>query len=113
MTKPIAPEEVIGLKKTIIPNFVIESFNELIAKNFLNNQSHIKQKDVVALIIQKYQSSITEGQINHETIRQRIFHEKWLDVENIYEAEGWKVNYDRPSYNETYEASFTFTAKRK
>jgi len=37
----------------------------------------------------------------------------WLDVGKIYENAGWKVEYDRPGFNESYEATFSFTAKRK
>jgi hypothetical protein len=31
-----------------------------------------------------------------------------LDVEDAYRKAGWKVEYDKPGYNETYEASFKF-----
>lgn len=45
--------------------------------------------------------------------RQDIFDKGWLNFEYAYEAVGWKVEYDKPGYNEDYPASFTFTEKRK
>lgn len=43
--------------------------------------------------------------------RNTVFKNKWLDVESLFENEGWKVNYDKPGYCESYEASFKFTRK--
>jgi hypothetical protein len=45
--------------------------------------------------------------------RGEIFHRGWLDVEDAYRAEGWTVVYDKPGYNESYAASFTFSARSK
>jgi hypothetical protein len=45
--------------------------------------------------------------------RNEIFKNHWLDVEEIYEEAGWQVAYDKPGYNETYEASFEFTDASK
>ncbi len=32
----------------------------------------------------------------------------WLNVEELYRAQGWTVTYDKPGYNESYPATFTF-----
>ncbi len=32
----------------------------------------------------------------------------WLDVEDVYREAGWVVEYDKPGYCESYEATFTF-----
>ncbi len=40
-----------------------------------------------------------------------IYERHLLDVEPSYRAEGWEVEYDKPGYNETYEATFTFRKK--
>lgn len=45
--------------------------------------------------------------------RQEIFDNGWLDIETVYEDSGWSVEYDKPGYNESYEASWTFKPKRK
>jgi hypothetical protein len=40
-----------------------------------------------------------------------VYAKGWLNFEAIYEEAGWKVVYDKPGYNETYDANFTFTKK--
>lgn len=40
--------------------------------------------------------------------RNVVFANKWLDIEDIYREQGWRVDYDKPAYNENYQASFTF-----
>jgi hypothetical protein len=100
--KPIKPSEVVDLKKNLFPDFVIEAFNELIAKNFRNKESVVRQLDVVNLILEK-NSNVTENDISNNN---------WLDVEDAYRSEGWSVEYDKPGYNESYPATFTFKVKR-
>jgi hypothetical protein len=43
--------------------------------------------------------------------RQEVFDNQWLDIEDIYREAGWKVSYDKPAYNETYKAYFTFSRR--
>jgi hypothetical protein len=97
---PITPEEAHEKKASTIPDFVIEAFNELIAENFNGKSSTVGQSDVIDRITTK--NSIE---------RHVIFRNNWLDVESVYEQSGWSVVYDKPGYNETYEATFTFTKK--
>lgn len=42
-----------------------------------------------------------------------VFKKGWLNVEYLFRAAGWEVQYDKPGYNETYEAYFTFSKKVK
>lgn len=97
--KPIKPEETVGLKKSMIPDEVIQSFNEMIAQNMSCGRSSFKQKDVVALIASK------GIDINE------LYEKQWLDVEDVFRAEGWIVEYDKPGFNESYDAVFTFRLK--
>lgn len=81
--KPITPAEVVDKKKDILPSFVIEAFNEIIAKNYSGNSSKFKQDDVIEAILNKM--PFDEGCINQRTVnRQGIFDNHWLDVEDIY-----------------------------
>ena len=100
MTKPIKPSEVLVLKKSLLPPEVIEVFNELIAENFSDGSSTFTQKEAIRRI--RVALNISDAD---------IFRLKFLDVEGIYRKEGWKVSYDKPGYNETYDATFTFTEK--
>lgn len=100
-SKPIKPSQAVSLKKSTIPDEVIDAFNELIAKNLSGNYSSFTQDQVVKLIVSK-------GIPSNE-----IYENHWLDVEDIYRKEGWSVEYDKPGYNESYAASFTFKVKTK
>lgn len=101
MSKPIKPSDIVEAKSGIIPDEVIDSFNELIAKNWNGLHAVVYQNDVVALIQSKMKIS-EEGS-------NRIYVHNWLDVEDIYEKVGWKVYYCKPAYFETYEPYFTFS----
>lgn len=100
---PITPDQVAEEKRTIIPDEVIAAFNELIAKNYRSGDGSaaVKQKDVVFLAIEK---------TGHT---RPAFDLDWLEVEDIYRGAGWNVEYDRPGYNETYDAVFIFTKKNR
>lgn len=99
--QPIAPHEVVEKKLNQIPDVVIESFNELIAKNFNGRDATITQDEVIERILSK----------NSKFDRRSIYDNHWLDVEDIYRSIGWNVQYDKPGYNETYRAFFIFKKK--
>lgn len=97
--KPITPSDIPSVKKNIIPDAVFEVFNELIAKNYSNGSARVTQAEVINELARK---GISNSQ---------IYTEKYLDIEDIYRENGWKVEYDKPGYNESYGAYFIFTAK--
>ena len=99
--KPISPADIAKKKIEVIPPLVIEVFNELLAKKFTAGSAKILQDDVIAAIISR--KSIT---------RAEIFEQGWLNVEEIYRAQGWRVEYDKPGYNESYKAYFTFEVEK-
>lgn len=98
--KPITPDEVVMIKKEIIPPEAIESFNELIAEKWNGRDSRVEQNEVVKRMIDKG--------IN----RTCIYSNSYLDVEDIYRAAGWLVRYCKPAYNEDYPSFFQFTKKK-
>lgn len=98
--KAITPREAKAKKTEAIPDVVIEAFNELILAYFDGDSATIEQDEVVKLIVKKGIS------------KNNIFERHYLDIEPIFEAAGWKVEYDKPGFNETYEATFTFKKKR-
>lgn len=99
--KPIKPSEVVTRKKETLPPEVITVFNNLIAKNWDGNEAVVKQTDAADAIA---------SALGIE--RHAVFDNHYLDVEQIYRSEGWLVEYDKPAYNETYEATFTFKEQR-
>lgn len=96
MTEPIKPEEVeFSATKT---DEVIQVFNELIQKYWDGTQARFKQDEAVGLITERM------GQKPGF-----LFENKYLDIEHLYRRAGWKVEYDKPGYNESYPATFTFS----
>lgn len=100
MSRPITPEDARN-HASPIPDLVFDVFNKYIAQGAGIRSVTFKQDDVVNALEQ------------HGFNRSEIFEKHWLDVEAIYEAAGWKVTYDKPGYNESYDATFTFTPNRE
>lgn len=99
--QPLKPFEVLPAKLEIMPDDVLRVFNELIASKFANGKARVLQKDVVNQLVE----------LGYD--KNEIYTNHWLDVEEIYESAGWKVTYDKPAYNETYDASFEFSDATK
>ena len=97
---PIKPSEIASEKEKTFPDAVIESFNELITQKFDRGSATIKKDEVVDLMVEKGLN------------RNQIFDKGWLNIEDVYEQAGWKVVYNRPAYNESYLATFTFTRQK-
>lgn len=94
MPGPISPNDA----QQTLPEEVYEAFNELIQTKLRGKTATVLQVDAATLIASKM--DITTKEV----------HERgYLDVEGAYRAIGWKVEYDKPGYNESYEASFKFT----
>ena len=97
MIKPIRPEEITHN----IPDFVIEAVNKLIKKNWNGREAIIKQDEIMALIS-------SNDPNDDKPSRREIYEHNWLDFENLYREAGWVVMYDKPGYNERYDAYFQF-----
>jgi hypothetical protein len=102
--QPITPDQVHEVRKKTIPSFVLQAFNELIVENMqANGISKVYQEDAICRML-KIEKEIVDSN--------QIFNMGWLNIECIYQDAGWKVEYDKPAYNETYRAFFTFIKKR-
>ena len=102
MVKPLAPSDVTAAQVELFPDFVIETWNTVIAKNWSGTQSRILQDDIMLELIAAAPMLINRGD---------VFARHWLDIEDVYRAEGWAVQYDKPAYNEDYPAYFVFKKK--
>ena len=101
--KPITPQEVVGKKREQLPDAVILAVNEMIVEKWNGTEASFKQDDLVARIIAK-DSNLTS---------KILFDSHHLDFEEIYQKEGWLVEYDKPGFNETYPATFSFKRKKR
>ena len=106
MILPIKPAEVQELINKSFPDFVIQAFNSCIQANWIasSGRATFTTAKVVAEMIK------IQGSQNLDS--STVYSNKWLDVEPLYRDNGWKVTYDSPAYNESYEASFTFSKRR-
>lgn len=95
---PISPIEAKKRQQSSIPEVVFEIFNELLA----SGERYISQSTVVQLLKERMKPEEYD----------QVFKRGWLDIEPHYRKKGWKVEYDKPGYCETYEASWSFSSKR-
>lgn len=104
--KAISPDELTLEEK--IPWYIVEAVNDLIRSKYKPNGSSftIKQDAILELAFEKYNN--TEDFENFSQFKRRIFDNHQLDFEDLYRKNGWKVVYDKPGYNESYDAYFEF-----
>lgn len=107
--QPIRPEQVPQIRRARLLDEVVAAFNELIARNIHRRQVTILQKEVVALIISKLQQRPDWSGKSAAQIEAELFRSNMLDVEDTFREAGWQVVYDKPGYNESYDAFFTFS----
>jgi hypothetical protein len=100
--QPISPQEALDLKITNIPDVVIETVNNMLAEKMTRSgYITLLQKNIVERIC-----AASPGLHSSQ-----IYESGWLDFEPFYEKAGWKVEYDKPAYCETYDANFKFSRK--
>lgn len=102
-TKIFTPQDAKEKHRETIPEFVIEAFNSLLAEKFNNRGITITQDEAIDRILAYSKDD--------ELRRDIIFENKWLDVEPLYRENGWEVDFDKPGFNESYKAYFTFKPK--
>jgi hypothetical protein len=96
--KPLSPDSL----NIELPDFVITGVNNAILSKFRGGEFTIKQNEIMAEILKCAPANMG---------RQEIFEKKWLDFEELYRQHGWIVTYDKPGWDESYEAFFVFKPK--
>lgn len=99
--KAITPQQAIKGKRKRIPADIIEIVNKLIVINMESRTSSVAQEEIIKAALKKGYT------------REGLFDKGYLDIEDTFRAAGWHVTYDKPAYNETYPATFTFRPKSK
>lgn len=105
--KPLKPEDAV---KTI-DSRMIEAVNTMIKENLIGRHAEFTQNDLINKYFELSYPNASKSE--KSKIRTELFEKHQLDFEQLYINLGWKVEYDKPAYNETYEASFKFTLKKK
>ena len=101
--RPLTPKEASEEKLSIIPSFVFDVFNAFLSTRSEQSSIRIGQNEVVQMLV-----TLKPGLDRNE-----VFDKGWLDIESAYRKAGWNVEFDKPGYCETYEASWEFTRKGK
>jgi hypothetical protein len=104
MPGPIKPSEVQGKKNETIPEPVFEAFNEMIVQEWDGRSANFTLKEVADLAFKKLKGT----EEYQDMVRQTMYDKGWMDVEDAFRQAGWKVEFDKPGYNESYDANFTF-----
>lgn len=98
MGRPVSPNEIVDVQRQNLPPEVFDAFNAAIAKSMNGKSSKVIQSDVAKDIADRLGIELSAVYAGH-----------YLDVEDEYRKFGWRVDYDRPAYNESYAAFFVFS----
>lgn len=99
MIKPISPSEI----QYGIPEPVIETFNQMIQEKWNGKSVTIKQKDAMPRVIAAFAK-------RGETITShKLYDMNWMDVEGPFQKAGWKVRYESPDRDESFDSYWTFS----
>ncbi len=99
MTEPISPKDIAYAKNKYIPNEVIEAANELIALNFTGGRAKFTLSQLKELTSSKF------GIVKN-------LKPEWFNIEELYQSQGWSVEFDSAAYNESYDSFFVFKTKK-
>jgi hypothetical protein len=110
--KAITPKEL-EVKPITFPDYVVNAFNKLIAEKYEKARLSgskitftIKQSEAIDEIMTQARLLKWKG-----VTKDKIFREHYLDVEKFYEQSGWKMVFDKPGWDENYEAYWTVSVK--
>lgn len=101
MIDPISPHQAKQHEGALIPDFVIQAFNEMILENYTKGHASFTQDAVLEKIRNKQRTVHNPAPMS--------FDNRWLNIESRFRAKGWKVVYDSPAYNEDYAANYKFS----
>lgn len=107
---PISPQEAQSLSVTSIPAEIFEAINSLLIERTGPSSKEVTLKQ--DLILTRYNEICIQKNVTPLKWSE-IFEKKYLDIEHLYEKAGWSVEYDKPVWNETYDAFFVFKPNKK
>ena len=103
--KPITPEKVEQIRIHEMPEAIIQATNELIVRKWNGHEATVKVYEIV-----NHYFSVS-GEEDTAAARKELFAKHYLDIEPAYREATWKVKFDKPGYDESYDAYFVFSKK--
>jgi hypothetical protein len=102
LPKPFTPAQAKAEKVNTIPWMIIEATNQLLAEKH-SNYIRIDVDEIIKRAI----SLDTTNKLK----RADIFKNHWMDIEDVYRAQGWSVSHDSSDYTDSHSYSY-FTFKK-
>jgi hypothetical protein len=99
--EPIKPKDIIDNLDDIIHPAVIKAVNTLLKEQYRGGTTRITLKEI----------SKKAKEICPELTTKEMEDKKHLDFEPVFRKAGWKVTYDQPGWDESYDSFFEFSAK--
>lgn len=110
--KPITPSEVARQKVADLPPEVIQAANECIASNFMGRCSQFTVNKFVDRL-EKIMGIESDILVEKQKFRELAGKSGWLNIEEVYKSAGWKVEYFKPDYTESFDPYWIFTDGRR
>lgn len=105
MNYAISPQEAQKKHQQQIPQEVFDTWNEVIVSHLHQYSQRVESRFLLKELSSKLSSKM---HMNFETLKEKGY----LDLEPFFRENGWSVDFDSPGYNESYDANFTFSAKK-
>ena len=103
--QPFSPAEARKAKVFFLPKELIQAVNELLAERYKDNGDiRITLKDVKA----RCRKILGIDDMFSSDDPMNDWPSSVWDFESAYESGGWKVSYDKPGYNESYDGFYIF-----
>jgi hypothetical protein len=98
--KVLGPDEMIKCWEQALPDTVVETFNELLAKKFDGTSATIKHKELLSAL-------------NLKGVETKVVTEQnWLfQTKELYQIAGWKVVFQSPGWDDNFDSYFHFKLK--
>jgi len=96
-----SPQDALESHEHNLPEEILAAVNTLLSERVASGRVTITQPELLELVTKDGKFTSAE-----------IFARKWFDFEGVYRKAGWKVSYDKPDYNGSGNAYWTFEAKK-
>lgn len=103
--QPFSPAEAKKAKVDSLPKELIQAVNELLAERYKDYGTiNIKLKDIKA----RCRKILGIDEMFSSDDPMNSWPTGVWDFEPVYERFGWKVSYDKPGFNESYDSFYIF-----
>ena len=107
--KPFSPEEAKNAKASALPKELLQAVNELLTERYKDHGGIIiKLKDIK----ERCKKILGIDEMFSGVDPMDSWPDGIWDIEPVYRLAGWKVSWDGPGYNESYDGYFEFSRKK-